>query len=915
MRKIVFLFLIIFFVNSVCGHKIGGIVKDRKSGELLTGANIYLKELKKAGTTSGLDGSFEISDINPGKYTLVCSFISYRTSETSVEIKKNVEQKIEIALEVQENKLQDVIITGAKNTDIVVRNLERSSSNVINIISARSIELSPDITVAQVLGRMSGVVMERNSSGEGQYAILRGMDKRYNVTLINGVKIASPDNKQRYIPLDIFPGDLLDRLEVSKTQTAEKEGDATGGSVDMIMKDATDHFELRVNAATGYNFQYFDRDFMGYNFRDIIKTSPYELYGKDFIAGIADFGNKLKPLIFGKPDPNYTAGISVGNRFFNKKLGVVAAFSYQQMTKGATGFFYSDYMNQTASTVIVDEYEERTFDEKQIQTGIHLKVDYKMNAFNQISWFNTLISSLNPSVRYKHGTDLSLNYNPPSNANMSYEFRQRFTSQQIMASILQGEHRLNTLLNVNWSLVYSNAALQRPDQTYTELDNTRVNSIDNIFVDVDGNVHRWEHNNDQDFTVKLNANYKLTFWDNTLNLQAGGLFRTKNRDNFWIEYNLKPLNLSQVQGRDFLNIYDIGSISWYVDNPKGSLSPLDYEAHENIIAAYLQGKYIHDKLEIIAGLRTENTDQGYYMLMRNLVYGQEGSQQYIDFLPNIHLKYSPQTTENWRLSYYRSVNRPGFFEIVPYMVVNEDYTEYGNPDLKRAKIDNIDIRWEIFPKSNEQLMIGTFYKHISSPIEFAYFSKNDRQFGYGPRNLGNANNLGLEIDFIRYFRNFGAKFNYTYTYSAIKTPKVYYAINASGYTEKRFMDQIRPLVGQAAHVANISLLYKSTRHGVDAQIAAAYTGEKIIIASHFLNSDYWQKPSLQLDASAEKSIGRNLKVFLKVNNLLNTPSVEFIKTHNSENDVFPHQSIMSGETIIRKMYYNRNFLLGLRFRM
>ena len=31
---------------------------------------------------------------------------------------------------------------------------------------------------------MSGVTIERNSSGEGQYAILRGMDKRYNYTLV-----------------------------------------------------------------------------------------------------------------------------------------------------------------------------------------------------------------------------------------------------------------------------------------------------------------------------------------------------------------------------------------------------------------------------------------------------------------------------------------------------------------------------------------------------------------------------------------------------------------------------------------------------------------------------------------------------------------------------------------------------------
>jgi TonB-dependent receptor len=368
-------------------------------------------------------------------------------------------------------------------------------------------------------------------------------------------------------------------------------------------------------------------------------------------------------------------------------------------------------------------------------------------------------------------------------------------------------------------------------------------------------------------------------------------------------------------GADFESIYDIHQISWYVGNPKGSLGSLDYEAHENITAAYLQGKLEMQGFELIAGLRYEHTDQGYYLLIKSLVYDQVGGQKYHDFLPNVHLKYSPESNTNWRLSYYRSINRPGFFEIVPYMVVNEDYTEYGNPDLKRAAIDNFDLRWELFPKPTEQIMIGAFYKHIDSPIEFAYFSKNDRQYGYGPRNLGNANNLGIEIDFIKFVREFGIKANYTYTYSAIKTPKVYYTVNDRGYTEKLFQDQVRPLVGQAGHVANLSFLYKNTKHGVDGQLAAAYTGEKIVIASHFLNSDYWQKPGLQLDASAEKRFKNGLSVFVKANNLLNTPSIEFIKTHNDANDPFPYQSAESGETIIRRTLYNRSFVAGFRFKL
>lgn len=129
--------------------------------------------------------------------------------------------------------------------------------NVMNVMSAKAIELSPDLTVANALGRISGITLERSASGEGQYAILRGMDKRYNYTLVNGVKIPSPDNKNRFVPLDIFPAEMLDRLEVSKSLTADLEGDGIGGAVNMVMKDAPDRRQVSANFTMGYSAMYF----------------------------------------------------------------------------------------------------------------------------------------------------------------------------------------------------------------------------------------------------------------------------------------------------------------------------------------------------------------------------------------------------------------------------------------------------------------------------------------------------------------------------------------------------------------------------------------------------------------------------------------------------------------------------------
>lgn len=911
-----YLLIIGLFLYSGClfAGVIQGVVKDSKTGETLVGATIYAKGQAQKGTTSGLDGTFILRDLPNSSVVIECHYLGCATFEKEILLSASTSNKLTIYLSPSDIELKGVeVLASSLTSDHGVRNLEKISPNIINVVSARSIELSPDVTVAAVLGRVSGVVMERNSSGEGQYAILRGMDKRYNITLVNGVKISSPDNKQRFVPLDIFPSELLDRLEVSKTQSAEMEGDATGGAVNLVMKDAPNQLSIRANASTGYNAMFFDRKFTSFSRDKVLATAPYEAFGNTYSATMTDFGNSTNSVSQQTPFPNGTAGLSYGNRFFSKRLGVIVAGNYQSINKGCNSTFFEDEMLQTESAVRITSMKERAFSEQQVQYGIHSKLDYRFNKRNKLEFYNAYINMSNEQVRQSNSTNFKLNYEPDKgNGDFSYQTRLRQTKQQILTSTLQGQHLMFDKLDVKWSTVYSDARQQRPDQTTINLDNLRMNYVDDVYTDADGSTRRWEHNSDRDYSGVLHLKYESLFPFAKVTWQAGGLYRDKKRDNFYVSYTLRPLGGIQRQGIDF-NTLD--EIDWTLYTPRGSVGPLNYKATEKISAGYLQAKVEKDRLEVIGGLRVENTNQGYFMYFPNAGESPEGGQVYTDFLPNVHInfKYNPNT--NCRLSYFRSVNRPGFFEIVPYQMNYEEYEEYGNKNLKRAVIENFDARWEIFPKPSEQLMIGVFYKNIKSPIEYAYYSVNQRQFGYGPVNLGDAKNFGLEVDFIKYIRQFGVKANYTYTHSAITTSKVYYGKDEDGNTKKYLADQTRPLVGQAAHVANLSLLYKSTKYGWDAQVAAAYTGDKIVTASHFLDSDYWQKGSVQMDVSVEKKVSKAMSLFLKANNLLNTPRIEYIKTTNAYNSSFPLHASNDKNTLIRKDYFSQNFLVGFRYKL
>lgn len=213
MKKILFsAALLAAATTAVSAHTLDGIVKDNKTGEPLIGTVVQVKELPNISTTTGLDGTFSLHELpEKGKFTLVITYMSYKTKEMVVDVAKDYSKgsedgkdgQLTIAMDEDSRQLGEVVVTGHREyrSDRSAVETVKNAGTVLNVMSQQSIQLSPDVNVASVLQRVSGVTMERDASGEASYAILRGMDKRYNYTLVNGVKIPSPDDKNRYVPL------------------------------------------------------------------------------------------------------------------------------------------------------------------------------------------------------------------------------------------------------------------------------------------------------------------------------------------------------------------------------------------------------------------------------------------------------------------------------------------------------------------------------------------------------------------------------------------------------------------------------------------------------------------------------------------------------------------------------------------
>ncbi|GGM78233.1 TonB-dependent receptor [Dyadobacter beijingensis] len=915
-RRFLHTLLLFITVTGLHAGTLKGKLLEAATGEPALGVVISI-EGTNLHDISGLDGSFSIPNLQKGAYRLTVRHISYAPVQREFAIAGNEVIQMDLALEAAAGlKLEEVAVTGKRDgaSDNTARLMERNASQVMNIVSGKTIQISPDLTVANVIQRISGISIERNSNGDGQYAILRGMDKRYNYTLVNGVKIPSPDNKYRYVPLDIFPSDLLDRLEVYKALTPAMEGDAIGGAVNMVMKDAPERFTFSANVSTGYNELFMDRKFMGYDFGKIQSKSPYERNGNQYNAAPADFSTAPVNYQYKTPTPNLLGSIAVGNRFLHDKLGILLAGSYQNTHRGSNSLFFDSEAVDTLRGEALTKMSERQYSEQQIRYGLHAKMDFRINDKHKIQFYNAFMNLTNVQVRDVKSTQLTIGgYDPGAgNATLGFTTRSRLTKQQIFNSTLQGKHQLLDALALQWSAVYSKATNEVPDNVTVPLIGVRQNFQERKTTVGDAS-RRWEHNSDRDLSAYLNLSYNMTVGAAQLAWTAGGLFRDKARSNFYNNYQLRPADPFAEYGKDFT---DYTQIRWTIQNPRGSVaSALNYDATERIAAGFVQFKAETNTLEILGGVRAENTDQGYSMLFPIGEDRPKGSQQYTDMLPSLHFKYKPEAHINLRASYFRSINRPGFFEIVPYRIVNEEYQERGNPDLKRAIADNIDLRYELFPRASEQFMAGIFYKMIKNPIE--YTLQRDAIRGqdiyYSPGNFGNAKNYGLEIDYIKYVKQFGIKANYTYTHSRITTPKSRRIRNESGDLETVNVQQSRPLYGQSAHVANLSVLYKNQQNGIDAQLAGGYTGDRINTVSQFLDNDLWQKGFVQMDASIEKTFRNGLGIFLKANNLLDTPMEVYMKNTHAGNANIPNQDL-KGKTLIRRDRYQRSYLLGLRYK-
>src|SRR3984893_3089950 len=262
-RRVMRRFLYLIFVASILGYgvwvapaagqsgkgTIAGTARD-SPGAYLPSTVIERQPLGRR-EVSYDQGQFRIPDVPAGEYTLTASYVGLNPFSTTVKVEPGQTVNIDAVLQVASQADQVIVTAERLQGEAEAINIERTSDEIVQVLPSRVINSLPNTNIADAVGRLPSVSLERDE-GEGKYVQIRGTDPRLTNVTINGVNVPPPEGGVRNVKLDVIPSDLVASIEVNKTLSANQDGDAIGGSVNLVTKMAGDEAYATASATGGY---------------------------------------------------------------------------------------------------------------------------------------------------------------------------------------------------------------------------------------------------------------------------------------------------------------------------------------------------------------------------------------------------------------------------------------------------------------------------------------------------------------------------------------------------------------------------------------------------------------------------------------------------------------------------------------
>ena len=273
--KVLFISGIIFILTTqslMAAGTVKGKVFDKESNDALPGANVLVQGTS-IGAAADLKGDYFIPNIPPGRYTIVVSYIGYKSMSTEVSVPLSGTVQQDFALDPVVIQGKEVVVTAQAQGQMQAINLQLASNKIANVVSEARIQELPDFNAAQALSRLSGV-STLESSGEANKVVIRGLAPQFNTVSVEGVKLASTGSTQmgvsalantsasgtasgsisndRSVDLTMVSPYMIKTISVYKSLTPDMDANSIGGSVNMELREAPSELRHDLLWQSGY---------------------------------------------------------------------------------------------------------------------------------------------------------------------------------------------------------------------------------------------------------------------------------------------------------------------------------------------------------------------------------------------------------------------------------------------------------------------------------------------------------------------------------------------------------------------------------------------------------------------------------------------------------------------------------------
>lgn len=889
-------FLTSFSLLQAQNGSVAGVILDSDTKETLIGATVKLHGTGDfaIGAATDLDGFFNIRNVPAGTYSATVSYTGYENMVLNdIVVKADEKYVLDVVMSMSALIFAEVTITEYRKTNSVAAVLleVKQAKQVVSGVSSQQIAKSQDNNAAQVMQRVPGVTIVDN-----RFVMVRGLSERYNNVMINNVTAPSTEVDKRTFSFDLISSNVLDRMLIYKSGSADLPGDFAGGVIKLHTIDEVEKNFTKLNLGIGYRDNttgrdYFQSegsptDFLGFDngFRQLPGSFPNSrtLQSSARNAQVRQDAAHTLPnnWVANKQmaTPDYSVGLSFGRNMIlgGRRLTTINAINYSTSYQYYRRDFYRyfEWVDQEQPILTRFRYDDDVY-EKQNRISILSNWKLRLNERSTISFKNLFNQIGENETIIRNGADF---IQRPGDQLRNYLLGYR--SRSIYTGQVEGVHQLSDAKHLRWVAGGSYLRELEPDlrrfRTYLPAGRTDGRYI--VQLPPSSNLFETGRYYGQMFEVTGNHGLDYTWTLNTKGTKKTSLkggyyadFRYRDFSSRYISYLypgfFDPLvgqELSEQPLDEVFSNKNIRTRDGFVIEE--GTRPIDaYDANSFTGAAYVGADIPWRAFDFSFGARGEYNIQ--QVNSQDDAGNIRAENSVLSLLPFLNAGYNLSENSILRLAYSRTVNRPEFRELAPFLFY--DYKleagRIGNPDLNPATINNLDLRYEIYPRIGETFSIGAFYKHFNDPIENkTIISTEQPNFTY--INADYARNYGIEVELRKSLRGvtgsaFLDNFSFNANASLIRSEV---DLGSTAVAQTR----VRPLQGQSPYIVNLGMYYEQQNLGLLGSVVYNIFGDRIFSVGDVLFPTIYERSRHSLDVTLTKRVGERMSYKLGVQNVL-----------------------------------------------